>query len=97
MKVNFTTEQAMKAHRRSRGIIQLFLQPKYFVQKILPDIVRQCISYLRLKGGYDSLRREVCCNVLTEVVISMGLVKLTEMCLNRNCSTVQLSKLLSDI
>ena len=50
-----------------------------------------------LKGGYDSLWREVFCNVLTEVVMSMKLLKLTEMFLNENCSIVQLSKHLSDI
>jgi hypothetical protein len=50
-----------------------------------------------LKGGYVLHRRKVFCNVLTKVVISMELVKLTKICLNGNCSTVQLSKFLSDI
>jgi hypothetical protein len=46
--------------------------------------------------AYDSMRREVLFNILTEFGITMKLVRLIKMCLNKTDSKVCTSKNLSD-
>jgi hypothetical protein len=53
-----------------------------------------CIDF---KTGYDSVRREVLCNILIEFGIPMKLVQLIKMCLNESYSRVQVGKHLSDM
>jgi hypothetical protein len=45
---------------------------------------------------YDSVRREVLYNILTEFGIPMKLVRLIKMCLNETYSKVRIGKHLSD-
>jgi hypothetical protein len=49
------------------------------------------------KKAYDSVRREVLCNILIEFDIPMKLVRLIKMCLNETYSRVWVGKLLSDM
>ena len=49
------------------------------------------------KKAYDSVRREVVCNILTEFGIPMKLVRLITMCLTATCSRVSAGKNLSDV
>jgi hypothetical protein len=59
------------------------------------NTMRQFISYSDFKKSYDSVRREVLYNILSEFGISMKLVRLTEMCLNETYSKVRVDKHLS--
>ena len=49
------------------------------------------------KKAYDSVRRAVLCNILTEFGIPMKQEKLIKMCLNETYSRVRLGKHLSDM
>ena len=52
--------------------------------------------FVNFKTAYDSVRREVLFNTLTEFAIPMKLVKLIKMCLNEPYSRVRVGKHLSD-
>jgi len=52
--------------------------------------------FIDFKKAYDSVRREVFCNVFIEFGIPMELVRLIKMCLNETHSRVQAGKYLSD-
>jgi hypothetical protein len=62
---------------------QLLIIYSAFVKYLRKDgnTMRQCISYLDFKTGYDSVRREVFCNILIEFGIPMKLVRLIKVCL----------------
>jgi hypothetical protein len=49
------------------------------------------------KKAYDSVRREVLYNILSEFVMPMKLVRLIKMCLTETYSRVWVAKLLSDM
>ena len=53
--------------------------------------------FIDFKKAYDSVRREVLCNILIQFVISMKLVRLIKMCLNVTLSRVRVGKNLSDV
>jgi hypothetical protein len=48
------------------------------------------------KKAYDSVSREILCNILIEVGLPMKLVRLIKMCLNKVYSKVCIGKHLSD-
>jgi hypothetical protein len=52
---------------------------------------------LRIKKGYDSVRREVLCNNLTDFGAPMKQVRLIEMCLSEAYSRVRVGKHLWDM
>jgi hypothetical protein len=55
------------------------------------------ISYLQIsRKAYNSVRREIPNNILTEFGIPRKLVGLIQMCLNETYSTVHTGKYLSD-
>ena len=53
--------------------------------------------FIHFKTAYDSVRREVLCNILIEFGIPLKLVRLIKMCLNETYSRVQVGKHLSDM
>jgi hypothetical protein len=52
--------------------------------------------FIDFKKAYNSLRREVLCNILVKFGISIKLVRLTKMCLNETYSKVRIGKHLSE-
>ena len=52
--------------------------------------------FIDFKKAYDSIRREVLYNILTEFGIPMKLVRLIKMCLTDTYSRVQVGKNISD-
>jgi hypothetical protein len=52
--------------------------------------------FLAFKKTYDSIKREVLCNILLDCGIYKKLVMLIKMCLNETYSKVHIGKLLSD-
>jgi hypothetical protein len=52
--------------------------------------------FIDFKKAYDSVRREVLCNILNEFGIPRKLVGLIKMCLNKTYSTVRVGKYQSD-
>jgi hypothetical protein len=61
------------------------------------NTMKQCISSIDLKKAYDSVRREVLCNILVEFGTPMRLVWLIKMCLTEMYSRVQVGKDLSNM
>ena len=53
--------------------------------------------FIDFKKVYDSVRREVLYNILTEYGIPMKLIRLIKMCLTETYSRVRVGKNLSDI
>ena len=53
--------------------------------------------FIDIKKAYASVRRDVLCNILIEFGITMKLVRLIKMCLNKTYSRVRVDKNLSDI
>jgi len=53
--------------------------------------------FIDFKEAYDSIRREVLFNILTELGIPMKLVRLIKMCLNETYSRDQQANIFSDI
>ena len=53
--------------------------------------------FIDFKKAYDSIRRQVFYNILTESGIPMKLVRLIKMCLNETYCRVQVGKHLSDM
>jgi hypothetical protein len=52
--------------------------------------------FIDFKKAYDSVKREVLCNILLEFGVSKKLVRLIKMCLNETYSKVRIGKYLSD-
>jgi hypothetical protein len=52
--------------------------------------------FVDFKKAYDSVRREVLCNILIEFGILLKLVRLIKMCLNETYSRFRVGKHLSD-
>jgi hypothetical protein len=52
--------------------------------------------FIDFKKAYDSVRREVLCNILIEFGVPMKLVRLIKMCLNETYSKVRIGKHLSE-
>jgi dTDP-4-amino-4,6-dideoxygalactose transaminase len=52
--------------------------------------------FIYFKKAYDSVRREILYNILTEFGVPMNIVRLIKMCLNEMYSKVRISKHLSD-
>jgi hypothetical protein len=59
------------------------------------NVMKQCIGCFDFKKAYDSVRREVLYNILTESGIPKKLMRLIKMCLNEICSKVRVGKHLS--
>ena len=53
--------------------------------------------FIDFKEAYDTVKREVLCNILIEVGVHMNLVRLIKLCLNETCSRVPVGKHLSDM
>jgi hypothetical protein len=51
--------------------------------------------FIDFKKAYDSVRREILLNILTEFGIPMKLVRLIKICLNETCIKVRIGKYLS--
>jgi hypothetical protein len=52
--------------------------------------------FVDFKKAYDSIMREILCNILIEFKVHMKLVRLIKMCLNKVYSEVHIGKYLSD-
>jgi hypothetical protein len=55
-----------------------------------------CQQFIDLKIAYDSVRREVLCNILNQIGIPMELARLIKTCLTEMYSRVRVGKNLSD-
>jgi sorting nexin-29 len=55
------------------------------------------LLFIDFKKAYDSVRKEVLYNILTEFGIPLKLVRLLKMCLNETYSRVWVGKNLSDM
>jgi len=64
------------------------------IQQSIASALRLCIDF---KKAYDSVRREVLCNILIEFGIPKKLVRLINMCLAETFSRVRVGKILSDM
>ena len=53
--------------------------------------------FIDFKKAYDSIRREVLCNILIECGIPMKLVRLIKMCLAETYNRIRVGKTLSDV
>jgi hypothetical protein len=53
--------------------------------------------FIDFKKPYDSVRREVLCNMLVQFGIPVKLLRLIKMCLNETYSRVRVGKKLSDM
>jgi len=53
--------------------------------------------FIDFKSAYDSVKREILCNILIEFSIPKELVRLIKMCLNDTYSSVCVGKYLSDM
>ena len=71
----------------------------FCIQPILEKKCREAVHqlFIDFKKTYNSVRREVLYNNLTEFHIPMTLVKLIKVCLNETFSTVRVGKDLSDM
>jgi sorting nexin-29 len=54
------------------------------------------LLFIDFKKAYDSVRREILCNILIEFGIPMKLARLIKMCLTETYSRVRVGKNLSD-
>jgi len=80
----------------SQLLIIYFVFIKYLRKKWeYNEMVHQLI--IEFKKGYDSVRREILCNILTEFGIPMKLVRLIKMCLTETFSRICVSNNLSDV
>jgi len=61
----------------------------------IKEAVHQLV--IDFKKAYDSVRREVLYNILIEFGISLKLVRLIKMCLNKTYSRVRVAKHLSEM
>jgi hypothetical protein len=57
---------------------------------------RQHQLFMDFMKAYDSVKREVLCNILIEFGVPMNLVRTVTMCLNETHSEVHMGKYLSD-
>jgi hypothetical protein len=53
--------------------------------------------FVDFKIAYDSVRRKVLCNILIEFGVTMKLVRLIKMCLNKTYSKVRIGKYMFDM
>jgi hypothetical protein len=95
------TEESIGDHqfgfRRNRSTTDHIFSIRQILEKKWEynEAVHQLL--LDFKKAYDSVRREVLCNILIEFGIPMKLVRLILMCLSKSYSRVRVGKHLSDI
>jgi len=73
----------------------ILLSPNYLKIYIYSRAVHQL--FIVFKKAYDSVSREVLCNILVEFGIAMTLVRLMETCVIETHSRVRVGKHLSDM